>query len=92
MSALVSCLVCAQGILQQRMIPRLLEATAADPAALSTADGSNLDPHKAWEVRPPPRGRHATPWHPAEPSRIGLGRLQSGCQIGVQPEFHEQSG
>ena len=35
------------GLIRERFIPRLL---AADPAALATDDGSNLDPHKIWSV------------------------------------------
>ncbi len=36
-----------QGILRERIIPRLLGAA---PASLLNADGSNLDPEKAWQV------------------------------------------
>ena len=35
------------GLIRERFIPRLL---SADPAALATDDGSNLDPHKIWSV------------------------------------------
>ncbi len=35
------------GILRERMIPRLL---AAPPETLLSADGSNFDPHRAWQV------------------------------------------
>ena len=35
------------GLIRERFVPRLL---AADPAALATDDGSNLDPHKIWSV------------------------------------------
>ncbi|MEA2512340.1 MAG: D(-)-tartrate dehydratase [Thermomicrobiales bacterium] len=34
-----------RGLLQDRFIPRLM---AADPSALLTDDGANLDPHKIW--------------------------------------------
>lgn len=37
----------ASGILRERMIPRLL---AADPAALLDETGTNLDPHRAWQI------------------------------------------
>jgi D(-)-tartrate dehydratase len=36
-----------RGILQDRVIPRLLEA---EPECLATADGSNLDPERMWQV------------------------------------------
>ncbi len=36
-----------QGILRERIIPRLLRA---EPAALLNAEGTNLDPEKAWTV------------------------------------------
>ena len=35
------------GLLRERFIPRLL---GAEPAALLTDDGSNLDPHRIWQV------------------------------------------
>src|SRR6476469_9060790 len=35
------------GLIRERFVPRLM---AADPAALATNDGSNLDPHKIWSV------------------------------------------
>jgi L-alanine-DL-glutamate epimerase-like enolase superfamily enzyme len=35
----------ARGLLQDRFIPRLLEA---DPASLLSDDGENLDPHRIW--------------------------------------------
>jgi L-alanine-DL-glutamate epimerase-like enolase superfamily enzyme len=35
------------GLIRERFVPRLL---AADPVALATDDGSNLDPHKIWSV------------------------------------------
>jgi L-alanine-DL-glutamate epimerase-like enolase superfamily enzyme len=35
------------GILQDRLLPRLLKA---EPAALLADDGCNLDPHKAWAI------------------------------------------
>ena len=35
------------GLIRERFVPRLL---SADPAALATDDGSNLDPHKIWSV------------------------------------------
>jgi L-alanine-DL-glutamate epimerase-like enolase superfamily enzyme len=35
----------ARGLLQDRFIPRLMEA---DPQALLTDDGENLDPHRIW--------------------------------------------
>lgn len=36
-----------RGLLQDRFIPRLMEA---DPASLITDDGDNLDPHKIWKT------------------------------------------
>ncbi len=36
-----------RGLLADRFIPRL---QAADPAAILTDDGSNLDPHKIWSI------------------------------------------
>jgi len=36
-----------RGLLADRFIPRL---EAADPAAILTDDGSNLDPHKIWSI------------------------------------------
>src|SRR5687767_5356683 len=36
-----------QGILRDRLIPRVL---AADPASLADATGENLDPHAVWRV------------------------------------------
>ena len=36
-----------QGILRERMIPRLLQA---DPEKLLTEDGTNVDPFKAWNI------------------------------------------
>ena len=35
------------GLIRERFVPRLV---SADPAALATDDGSNLDPHKIWSV------------------------------------------
>jgi D(-)-tartrate dehydratase len=35
------------GLLRERFLPRLL---GAEPAALLTDDGSNLDPHRIWQV------------------------------------------
>ena len=36
-----------KGLLEERFIPRLLEA---DPGALVTDDGANLDPHRVWDT------------------------------------------
>ena len=36
-----------KGLLEERFIPRLLEA---DPGALLTEDGANLDPHRVWDT------------------------------------------
>jgi D(-)-tartrate dehydratase len=36
-----------QGVLRERMIPRLLQA---DPDSLLDASGSNFDPHRMWDV------------------------------------------
>src|SRR5215213_10779323 len=37
----------ARGLLQDRFIPRLMEA---DPQSLLTDDGENLDPHRIWST------------------------------------------
>ncbi|HEU5317032.1 MAG TPA: mandelate racemase/muconate lactonizing enzyme family protein [Chloroflexota bacterium] len=40
----------AGGLLRDRFIPRIMEATEADPSSLLTDDGANLDPHRIWRT------------------------------------------